>query len=253
MINAVMITKDRAPAKNYLLQSLKSLASSDYERCLSLTVCDQSVIKYPETFAHKAVGKSGLKNVLFTYTDARLSANENVANALTYAANLSGSWVLFLEDDITVGPRFFESTALWLDDHMRPDRYVYPLCANYPPVLQRTLDGYTAWDYPIRQFYGTQAFAIRPQHALDLAAYIRDDPYRVNRDGTAWDLIMHEWALSRWPDIAHFLTPCPSFIQHAGRASLVNPRAHTHVFPSFDPDYNYAAHRLAMAMESECA
>jgi hypothetical protein len=119
----------------------------------------------------------------------------------------------------------------WLDDYGDGGHLVYPLAAGYRWVDAAVERGESAHPYPVHQFYGTQAFALLRDDARDLADFIEADPYRKNPEGVSWDLIMHDWAAER--GVSHFLTPCPSFAQHIGRQSVVNPRPKTHQFASW--------------------
>ena len=69
--------------------------------------------------------------------------------------------------------------------------------------------------------------------ALDLANYLTAHCFDKNPEGTAWDLLMHDWARDRWPGINHFVASVPALVQHIGMNSIVNPRDNIHTFPSF--------------------
>ena len=148
--------------------------------------------------------------------------------------------MLFLEDDIDVIDGFFDSVGQWIDEHAISDCHIYPLGANYSSVSSLALKGETVWSYPIPLYYGTQGFVIHREDAISLADYLDEDPYRVNSRGTEWDLAIGRWHKENWPELTHFLTPCPSFVQHIGRDSIVDPRPQTHIFPSWPgPEWTY--------------
>ncbi len=234
-IAPVLITVDREPKANYLATTLRNLFSREIDLFGSshLHIFDSR----PGGFAQSVVSKLGLDGYVSVDTpDDLRCANLNVAAALRDGAN-SSDWVLFLEDDIDICGDFMESTLRWLSEHVSDEYRVYPLGANYPSVLSLSHKGETSWRYPIEKFYGTQAFVLRAEDAFTLAGFLEDDPYHFNEEGTSWDLIMHLWSKSYYPSILHFLTPVPSFVQHIGQNSTVNPRNDIHVFPSFPGPY----------------
>jgi len=231
---AVMVTVDRSPGQNYLNSTLKSLANSDLltsERLHSLTVLDSDCLGWSERVVESLYFGSG--RVLTTSQPRRTVAKLNVASALTIGAELrnevSGGWILFLEDDIAVCSNFFDSVATWLDKHSREDRRVYSFGANYQEVKEAVENGLESWDYPIDSFYGTQCFAIRPCDAVTLA-----DELETTSDGPGiYDLTMHTWAKKYYPNINHFLASAPSFVQHMGEASVIRKEGKMFTFPSW--------------------
>ena len=229
-IAAVMVTVDRSPQRNYLLTTLDNIRKSrkSSARLHSLTLFDSHT-----GFASRhAIGLDGDLRVV--QSARRLCGSMNVATALYMGAASSPDnvkWVLFLEDDIDVCADFFDGVGAWLDDYGDSEHLVYPLAAGYRWVDAAVKSGESAHVYPVRQFYGTQAFVMRIDDALNLSSYIADDPYRKNDEGVSWDLMMHDWATKH--GASHFLTPCPSFVQHIGRESTVNPRPKTHQFASW--------------------
>jgi hypothetical protein len=155
-------------------------------------------------------------------------ANENVAAAIGYAASLKSKWVLFLEDDIDVCGEFLDSVFLWLEEQ---DEYpLYSFGASYIDVC---LPKRTSWEYPMGLFYGTQAIAFRSEKALDFSKYLKGNVFTKNKEGAAYDLIMANWSKTRWPENKYFLASAPSFVQHIGMESVINPREKVHTFYSF--------------------
>ncbi len=271
-IAACMVTVDRSPKKNYLPETLENLQRSgmlDSERLGSFTLADSGP---GEEFATETIREFVLsttfnKNLELVDHDVELWVNGpepdhkrvpnvNVAMALKEAARIGEThdarWVLFLEDDIDVIDRFFYAVGLWLDLNAQKDRHVYAFGANYPQVQQLADAGRDAWHlYPIDCYYGTQAFAVSLEDARDLSAFLLDDPFVMNPDGAAWDLAMHRWAKARWPEIEHFSTSCPSFVEHTGRESVIAPRDETHRFPSWPgTDWRYEPVRPKRLSES---
>lgn len=238
-IAAVMVTVDRSPGVNYLAETLENLKRGGLltsQRLAAFLVTDSGPgcgfalsVTDSALRGHPTPPYSGVTGGF----EERVCANCNVARALRAGYESGAPWVLFLEDDIDVCADFFDSVGAWLDDHARDLRRVYALGANYPWVEEATAAGCTAANYPIEQFYGTQAFALRSEDALSLSEYLVEHCYDREEDGTAYDLLMADWARQTWPEIGHFLASCPSFVDHIGRTSSIRPRSETHAFPSW--------------------
>jgi hypothetical protein len=245
-VTAVMVTVDRTPNKNYLMETLANLRGSGMSTSTRLKWFILVDSGPGNKWAKAGIRMLPHKCCYVEGTDERRCANMNVAAALRAGARSRAKWVLFLEDDIDVCDNFFDSVGAWLDDHERPTRMVYPLGAAYPQVDACQKDGRTSWEYPIGKFYGTQAVALRAEHADDCARYLEEHCYDRESDGTAYDLLISDWARDRWPNINYFLTPTPSMVQHIGRSSVIRPREHTHVFGSW-PGRSWSYTRKAVA------
>lgn len=231
-ITAAMVTIDRSPNDNYLQRTLDSLLQSDLltsPRLESFTVFDSAADRWAESAMlsdDRLCDEFGVVN-----PDLALAANENVSVALRRSGERSSNWVLFLEDDIAVCASFFDSVGAWLDDNATDKHRLYAFGAAYPQVDECAARGLSSWQYPIGSFYGTQCFAIEAIDAIDLAAYLVAHCYDREPDGTAYDLLMCDWAKEY--DDTHFLASCPSFVQHVGSRSVIRPRADVHTFPSW--------------------
>lgn len=237
-IAAVMITVDRTPRQNYVEETLGNLARAGLfrsNRVDSLLCCPSKLSDDNRPLLDawlNTVGPWMAARIIHPLKD--YLPNENVARALAAGVATSAPWVLFLEDDIDTCADFFDSVGAWLDDHARPDRHIYAFGCAYPQCAELPERGIHAWhEYPIRGFWGTQAFAISSEDAASLSEYLQRDPYVMNPAGAAWDLAMHKWAAERWPEIEHFSISCPSFVEHIGRESVIDPRPTTHTFPSW--------------------
>ena len=238
-ITAAMVTIDRSPSGNYLAPTLRSLASSDLlqsVRLKALTVFDSCTNSWAESVIQS---DDQLRQVGVFTPCHRLNANHNVAEALRQSGERSSQWVLFLEDDIAVCASFFNSVGSWLDDYATDEHRLYAFGAAYPHIDECVAKGLSSWEYPVGSFYGTQCFAIEAIDAMDLAAYLTSHCYDRESDGTAYDLLICDWAREYGED--HFLASCPSFVQHVGRSSVIRPRDKTHTFsswPGVDWSYN---------------
>jgi hypothetical protein len=236
----VLITTNRRPkgSINYLYKTMKNLKrggvfNTDCEFHIVDSGTNSEDTDFP--FSHIPTNcfiKSSQVDIPMKFR----CANLNVARALEIG--LSKKWILFLEDDIDVIKDFVESVALWIEHHENKDIAIYPLAASYQSVIDAAKKGETSINYPHNNFYGTQGMLFRSKDIQGLIDYLREDPYRKNVDGTAWDLIISEWSNKTSP-VKHFITPVPSFVQHDGRSSIVNPRCKTHIFSSF-PGNNWS-------------
>lgn len=222
-IAAVMVTVDRTPKPNYLAETLENLKRGGCRDSKHLLRID--LVSPDLEWASRALPGQNCMG--------RNPANLNVASALRFGADTGAPWTLFLEDDIDVCANFFDSAGAWLDDHARDDRRAYFFGANFGEVGDLAAKGIHAWDYPIDLAYGTQAFAVRSEDAASLADYLEEHCYDLTPEGTRYDHLMRGWAKERWPEIDHFLASCPSFVQHTGRSSVIDPREVVHVFPSW--------------------
>lgn len=230
-IAAVLITVDRSPQRNYLSETLSNLERGGLNtsrRLHSLTLVDSGPgSMWAESQARGTIRTSGSRV-------GHRCANHNVAAALELGAATGCRWVLFLEDDIDVCAEFFDSVGAWIDGICADEQEwspVYALGANYPQIDDIAANGGTVWRYPVDQFYGTQALVFDSNDVRSVADYLRAHCYDRAHDGTAYDLIIADWARQR--GISHFVASCPSFIQHVGRTSSIRPRPHTHTFPSW--------------------
>lgn len=270
-IAVVMITVDRRPGKNYLTETLNNLERSGVWKSKDLhsfhmfdSGADIEIVGTGTTFGSLEWPDIAIGAVPYFHDRPCLvsdripdtirsegiyihraipprMANLNSAEALRFGASLGARWILFLEDDIDVCDEFIESVNLWLNENeLRVDRHIFVFGANYSQVDEAYAHGRSTWDYGINWFYGTQAIAFRSEDAYDLSCYLKENVFKRNLDGTAYDLVMSDWARATWPQVNHFLASAPSFVQHIGRESIVNPKVKTHTFPSWPgPKWKY--------------
>jgi len=225
-IQPVMISMDRSPGENYLERTLDNLERSIGRHVGGdLIAYDSHNSAYVSSLALRRLGS------IYKEHEAVVCANQNVIDALTYATETEAEFVLFLEDDIDFIGDFFNSVSRWLNDHVSSLPIIYPLGANYEQVQQGYNRNETHWNYPIAQFYGTQAFVIRSRDVSSCCDYIRTHCYDLHEDGTGYDHLIRDWMLSN--GIVSVPTPCPSFVQHIGTTSVIQRRSTIHTFPSF--------------------
>lgn len=242
-IAVVMITVDRSPKRNYLTETLDNLKRTGMwqsSRLHSFWLCDSRA----DLFADNALIAAGLA-LSSVSALGRRTANQNVAAALKYGAKSGAPWVLFLEDDIDVCDRFLDGVGAWLDWHAFPDCPIYAFGAAYDIIDGLHRRGETSWRYPVDGFYGTQAFATRATDALSLAWWLEQHEFSHTKDGTAYDLSMHDWADAQ--GVRHFLASVPSFVQHIGMESAIAPRRDVHVFKSWPGrEWSYSPHAVTI-------
>lgn len=230
-ITIVMVTIDRSPSTNYLRDTLRNLQRSGVwksPRLHSFHLCDSE----PKNQWSK-LEASSYPITLHRPSFEQLLPSLNVARALSHGAESGAKWVLFIEDDVDVCDQFLESVGAWLDFHATPAFPVYSFGANYDAIATVAQGGGTYWRYPVKTFYGTQCFAINRGNAKSLSTYLEEHPLYQGINAGSYDLIMQDWALHEWPESRFFLAACPSFVQHLGRHSVINPRKNVHSFKSW--------------------
>lgn len=231
-ISAVMVTVDREPGVNYLGPTLENLKRSDLltsTRLEELFILDSGP-NWGGAFLADALAEalSGLEThrVHSGSHLEKVCANINVSEALKQAAGAERPWVLFLEDDIDVCANFFDSVGAWLDKYAQEQYRVYPFGSSHsgPQDFVRV---------HCKQFYGTQCFAIRSSDAISLADYIEANCFTLTDNGTCYDLLMAKWVQKVYPPWQTFLAASPSFVQHVGKSSVIQPRKSVHQFASW--------------------
>lgn len=218
-------TIDRGPKQNYLRTTLENLTRSgiweSQTRWNAIVVDGGS----PPGFLPAQVPLRWWKETPRLEALQRLTPNENAAASWRVAADLAravgADWCLVLEDDIDVCSHFLDETAEWLYTYATRDRYVYPLGCRLEKEMREAIDhGLGAYDYQRAEFWGAQAVALRQADARRLADYLARHPL-WNGTTQSHDYLINDWAVERWPDIHHYLTPVPSLVQHIGRESTL--------------------------------
>ncbi len=232
-IALVMVTVDRAPSENYLRQTLANLRRSGLDTCRRLRAFCIVDSGTDRSWVNEQVRASGMQTPTVDTPQEHRCASLNVAAALRIGATSGATWVVFIEDDIDVCADFLCSAGAWLDRHARPDVHVYAFGAAFAQLKERRVVDAGEWRYPVSAFYGTQAMALRCDDAASLAVWLEACPYAEADDGTAYDMAMHKWSRHTWPDVTAFLASAPSFVQHIGSSSVINPRKFVHTFNSW--------------------
>lgn len=232
-------TADRAPRRNYLLDTLANLERAGVFRSeipFVMHVIDTGG-SAPEFMAQLQLWRSlHAQNIEIESAAEKISPNRNAIEALTIGGKSGAEWVLFLEDDVDVCGDFLESVDKWLSDNARPSCLIYPFCAAYGAKSGRVHG--KPWHYAIGGFYGTQAYAVRGTDALRIAewmnARLAEHPMKQGHD-----LLLKEWSLAVNPENPHFLCPTPDFVQHKGKESSLHP-GRFHEYAMFSgPTWSY--------------
>ena len=239
--------------KNYLEETLDNFTQVGgflSDRFHSLHIVDggspaegewphQGIKDIAYTMATPGAG-AGYPHVFVHASESKVLSCQNAARTLRAGIGSGAPWVLFCEDDLDFCGDFLESVGHWLD-LFGDDKYpAFVFGAAYPATSLLASRGIYSWEYPIRSFYGTQCFAMRPAVAAELAAYWDSNP-QVNDvwSPSAYDLMMQQWVLTYRPRQKFFLASCPSFVQHIGRQSIATGKPITHTFDSY-PGRNWA-------------
>jgi hypothetical protein len=156
----------------------------------------------------------------------RMPAKTNFGRAMLGAANYDCDWVLMCEDDIGVCKGFLDGVTAFIE---RWADVRYRVITFYTPYreIKESYGNVRApyWDYPVKDFYGTQCLAMRQIDAMMAGAYILAD---TKYSAGAYDLILKEWHQTHYPDYPDMQATVPCFVEHMGKESVINPgRYHT--------------------------
>lgn len=226
----VMVTVDRAPAQNYVGATLDSLERSGFAKSGRVLLLFDSGRPRSKEFDASICRPWVAVDLPYE----RLTSNANHARALKAGALSGAEWVVMLEDDVEVTDSFAENVEGWLADHATKEYRVYPLYASYQQIKTAAESGATAWQYPIRAFYGTQCYAIRAGDAASIGDYLtRPDVLERWRGRTkGYDLMISEWHQADYPGL-DMLASAPSMVQHVGRSSALGNEIRFHQAQSY--------------------
>jgi hypothetical protein len=113
--------------------------------------------------------------------------------------------------------------------------YLYIFGSVYPPYkeLLPLSCGFLA----ASSFYGTQCFAVRSIDALELSSHLIDIGHYGDYKPGEYDLMIAGWLSLKQTQVKYSI---PSFVQHIGSDSKINPRDNVHTFPSYPgKDWSY--------------
>jgi hypothetical protein len=150
----------------------------------------------------------------------RILPRENAGRALIDAVEYTNDYVIFVEDDIAVCKGFLDSAARFIERYMTEDYRVVSFYTPYREVAQAAKQNYSFWQYPVVCFYGTQALAIRACDAFSAGTHIAND---TEYSPQSYDLALKRWHTNNYPHLENFLSTVPSYVQHTGEDSALNP------------------------------
>lgn len=226
VLSAIVITCDRSPGENYIQSTLQGIFDRgpiDSTSLANLIVLETDNPVQPMFVA------PGHENVFFYCSERVLEPHEACAVALNMASHY-GKWVLFIEDDVEISDLFFDSVAVWLRKHEvnEPAIYSFGNPCEYGDLH------FT--DLRPEHFYGTQCFAVRNDLARQIAKYLLTEN---ELPSPVYDLAIGRFLTKLSPRsiVRHAF---PSFVQHIGKDSKINPRENVHTFPSYPgQDWSY--------------
>lgn len=226
-ISVVLLTRDRSPRQNYLADTLQNLWRAGVwqsERLLAFSIVfSNSSLDF--IFQATDPIQAHVDRICESPADL---PNHHVADAFLLASNFDSPWVLYVEDDIDVCSRFLDSVGSWLDDFARPEYRLYPLGTPYQEAITAYYSQHSAWKYPVKDFYGTQAVAVRSRDAWLISDWLRLPRFDVKPG--YYDLHLQEWSYHYYPESPYFLGPLPNFVQHCGDQSSLVENRQKHVF-----------------------
>lgn len=233
-IAIAIATVDRTPKRNYLAQTLLNLARAGVwksSRLSEVVIVDSGVGEdWPSrtlAAAQAGAGRIGMTrpgDCRIVLSQARRSAKQTFATALFEGAQ-DARWVIFIEDDIDVCADFVDSVGRWLDDNVRPDPCVYVMGGDNSAIKSAHERGESAWLQPPPTFWGLQCVVMSAPVARDVGGWMEQHPIFTHADGrpddNAHDLELQRWAADR--KAPTFVAAAPSFVQHVGDDSAINP------------------------------
>lgn len=219
----VMRTVDRTPRRNYLGETLRSIAQSCGEAAVGdhLILLDSGPSVSHTEIPWWAAEIDGMPHPNIYTSTVKLTNNQNALRALQIGLATGAEWIIHLEDDIQVCADLFGSIDRWLHKHATPAYHLFTFHTPYPHVRRAFEAGKESWKYPIHNFYGNQCWAMRRADA-HLAVAFLEEKIPQWRSGQGFDLLLKEWAWATWTNAKYFLASCPSFVQHVGTESSLH-------------------------------
>ena len=238
-INIVTVDRTERGARNYLGQTLRSMAESGLfgRDNFTLDIWDSGSLnpawiaveaRSAECGMRSANGGFRPERIGVHIPERRLTQNENFARALRggteprLGIGHNPDFVVLCEDDIEVSRRWLERMEAWLNLYFEGHKMAtfYTPYVEVEDVLRSSRTGsgteprLGAWPYPVEKFYGACCFAVRPETALGLA----DTLERRAESAHEADLWMKKYF--REGDL---VAAVPSLVQHIGDESGIQP------------------------------
>ena len=214
-------TANRAPKRNYLGQTIKSLGNTDAQR-LHIFPTDPDIRWLLEDIGDPCA--------TVHVPTRRYTPNANGIRQVSALDDVDADWIVMLEDDLECCAHPMQSMVRWLDDRARPDVAVYRFFALPGTPIQRL--GRDAGLSPLIEMRGSQAVAMRAADARAFAAWAsahptdwrpRQAPFQ-DRPERGFDKLIGYWALQHYPSQKSGLVSQPFFVRHIGTESILHSR-----------------------------
>lgn len=222
----VMRTKDRSPQRNYLLETVRGLRglyhpASSWD-ILPLQVVDTGVAT--PAWPHELVYVEQQHGAVLHLAPERLTNNQNGLRALEVGLATGAEWILHLEDDVTPCAEVGRSITDWLEDHgaLATEAPCITFFTPYAQVGKVHRAGQASWRYPVKDFYGNQAWVMSRQMAGSAVQFLQGR-IPVWRSTQGFDMLLKAW-MAEVLGATHLLAAAPCFFQHVGEQSGLNNR-----------------------------
>lgn len=220
----VMITRDRAPKRNYLFDTIDSFERSGVfksEHFHSFTILDDC-----SSGEHIKAVKEHIKElpIQLVEHDEIAGSKGNAARAHRLLHSLQTEWGMVIEDDITVCSRFLESVVVWLNDHQTETRRLYLM--GVPDIPQGHKKSY----YETNSFFGSQCYVVRTIDSLSISEFLDNTgPYNNGHDTK-----LMKWLKKTYDKKYHKVcSPFPTLVQHIGVESTIQRGERAKAYPHF--------------------
>lgn len=227
-IPIVIITRDRSPRHNYLIETLDNLVRGGVflsNHFHSLTILDDAS---NANYGNEIRGHIKQKQIPVSFTThdevAGSKGNAERAHRLLHSLSNEVTWGMVMEDDIDVCTRFLESAVNWLDKYAAEVRRLYFM--GLPDISHDNHRDY----YENKNFYGSQCYIVRTKDSLSIAEFLKTaGPFNNGHDTK-----LMKWLKKTYDKKYHKVcSPSPAFIQHIGVDSSIQKSERNKAHPHF--------------------
>lgn len=140
--------------------------------------------------------------------------NTNIGHVMDQCIMDGTDWILLLEDDIEIVDDFLASVDRWLTNYEDPKVKFYPLgCGVRRKMKDARWQGKRAWQWPLKDFYGATAIAMRTEQVKLYRACMHEN-FDWMMPVTGFDENLKVWHTKYYGD--YTITPVPCFVDHLG-------------------------------------
>lgn len=213
-------TADRAPKKNYLGATIRSLVAG------GVAATDIHVVPTDPDFGWM-LDELHVPIRLHAPVERR-RPNENGVACVALLDRHDADWIILSEDDLEFCADPLGSMARWLETYQQPDVVMYRFFA-FDRLTQVSAHAATA---PLCEQKGSQAVALRAADARRFAAWATAHPLDwrpkkapfQDRPHDGFDKLLGYWALQDRPSVTTGLVARPFFCRHLGVESSLHSR-----------------------------